>query len=129
MSPGALSSVQDPTNNAGPDDAQEDPVSSTPDRFINRVDAAIRSSTPASAARVDQLAALWRDYFNARGVDLSDPTASDASLRTIAMLYGLLMAAHSTGELNDDAWSVINDVLGSSTAAVTVTRSTAVQRA
>ncbi|PSK95816.1 hypothetical protein CLV30_12868 [Haloactinopolyspora alba] len=98
----------------------------TPDRFVTRVDAAVERATPSTLASVDQLAALWRDYFDARDLDLTSEPVSDASLRTMAMMYGLLMAAHQTGELSDEAWNVISDVISSSTAAVTVTKASAV---
>ncbi|HEY9409296.1 MAG TPA: hypothetical protein VIQ30_22815 [Pseudonocardia sp.] len=99
---------------------------SIPDPLAARISSALERADPGALARTDQLAGLWRDYFTARDLDLTDPDVADSALRAMTMIYGLLMAAHADGELDPDSWQVVNDVLASSSAAVSIARSTAV---
>lgn len=88
-----------------------------------RVLEALADADSAALARTDQLAGLWRDFYAARGLDLAEPQIADSALRAMTMVYGLLMAGHSAGELDDAAWGVVTEVLASGAAAVTITRS------
>lgn len=99
-------------------------MATLPDPLTARIDAALRRADPGALARTDQLAQLWKDYYRARGLDLGDRMVAEGALRALTMVYGLLMAAHADGELGHDAWQVVNDVLASSAAAITVTRAT-----
>lgn len=86
----------------------------------DRVRGALSDAAPSAVARADQLAALWREFFAGRDLDLTDPVVNDAVQRALTMVYGLAAAARSTGEIDDLSWTAVSDIVASGTTAVVV---------
>jgi hypothetical protein len=90
--------------------------------LTSRVINVLSDAEPSALARTDQIAGLWRDFYATRELDLSKHEVGESAMRALTMIYGLLMAAHAAGEITDESWDVIAEVIAAGAAAVTVTR-------
>lgn len=94
-----------------------------------KIEQSIKAADAATIARTDQQASTLRDFFAQRGYDLTDVATADIALLTVTFVYGMQMAGHSTGAIEDTSFAHDEKIIASVATALTTLRGSGEQLA